>query len=101
MTRDQDDVRLELTDTIREQEKDLDFFNEIVKMMLKEGEMYRLKEKIEYDFETGKWKVPPFLIKNKEVAFPRIRNAMSLVKEEMEQRDIVLQDTGEVIDDSS
>ena len=63
MTRDQNDNRAELTDTIREQEKDLDFFNSIVGMMLKDGEMYRLKEKIEYDFESGKWRVPPFIIK--------------------------------------
>ena len=68
VTRDQDDARLDLTDTIREQEKDLDFLNAIVSMMLKEGEMYRLKEKIEYDFEVGKWKVPPFLIKNNVMA---------------------------------
>jgi len=70
-------------------------------MMLKEGEMYRLKEKIEYDFESGKWKVPPFLIKNKEVAFPRIKNAMNLVRDEMDQREVVLADTGEVLSDSS
>lgn len=101
VTRDQDDVRLELTDTIREQEKDLDFLNAIVANMLKEGEMYRLKEKIEYDFETGKWKVPPFLIKNKEVAFPKIKNAMNLVKDEMEQREVVIADTGEVLSQGS
>lgn len=70
-------------------------------MMLKEGEMYRLKEKIEYDFESGKWKVPPFLIKNKEVAFPRIRNAMNLVKDEMDQREVVIADTGEVLSQGS
>lgn len=75
MTRDQNDNRAELTDTIRDQEKDLDFLNAIVSMMLKEGEMYRLKEKIEYDFEGGKWKVPPFIIKNKEVNFPKIKMA--------------------------
>ena len=97
VTRDQDDARLDLTDTIREQEKDLDFLNAIVSMMLKEGEMYRLKEKIEYDFEVGKWKVPPFLIKNKEVAFPKIKNAMNLVKDAMQERDIVMADTGEVL----
>ena len=101
VTRDQDDVRLELTDTIRDQEKDLDFMNAIVGMMLKEGEMYRLKEKIEYDFESGKWKVPPFLIKNKEVAFPRIRNAMNLVRDEMDQREVVIADTGEVLSQGS
>jgi len=97
VTRDQDDARLDLTDTIREQEKDLDFLNAIVSMMLKEGEMYRLKEKIEYDFEVGKWKVPPFLIKNKEVAFPKIKNAMNLVKDAMQEREIVMADTGEVL----
>ena len=70
-----------MNDTIRAQEKDLDFLNAIVSMMLKEGEMYRLKEKIKYDFESGKWQVPPFLVKNKEVAFPKIRNAKQLVKE--------------------
>lgn len=101
MTRDQDDVRLELTDTIREQEKDLDFLNAIVGMMLKEGEMYRLKEKIEYDFESGKWKVPPFLVKNKEVAFPRIKNAMNLVRDELDQREVIMAETGEVLSDGS
>lgn len=101
VTRDQDDARLELTDTIREQEKDLDFLNAIVGMMLKDGEMYRLKEKIEYDFEAGKWKVPPFLVKAKEVAFPRIKNAMGLVRDELDQREVVLADTGEVLSDGS
>ena len=98
-TLDQGDVRAELNDTIRAQEKDLDFLNAIVGMMLKEGEMYRLKEKIKYDFEGGKWQVPPFLIKNKEVAFPKIRNAMNLVKEQMEQREVIIAETGEVLSD--
>lgn len=53
-------------------------------MMLKDGEMYRLKEKVQYDFDSEKWIVPPFLIKNKEVAFPKIKNAMNLVKDEMD-----------------
>jgi len=90
-------VRLELTDTVREQQKDLDFLNAIVGMMLKDGEMYRLKEKVEYDFDTEKWKVPPFLVKAKEVAFPKIKNAMNLVKDELDQREIILADTGEVL----
>ena len=59
--------------------------------------MYLLKEKIKYDFEAGKWAVPAFLVKNKEVAFPKIRNAMNLVKEELEQREVVIIETGEVL----
>ena len=51
-------------------------------MMLKDSEMYKLKEKIKYDFDTGKWKVPPFLVKSKEVAFPKLGlQSMNLVKE--------------------
>ena len=87
-------------ETIREQEKDLDFLNAIVGMMLKEGEMYRLKERVEYDFETGKWKVPPFYLKNKEVAFPKIKNAMNLVRENLDQREIIINDTGDVLSDT-
>ena len=48
---------------------------------------------------VGKWQVPPFLVKNKEVAFPRIRNAMNLVKEELDQREVIIAETGEVISD--
>jgi len=66
-------------------------------MMLKEGEMYRLKEKIEYDFESCKWKVPPFILKAKEVNFPKIKNAMGLVNQALDQRDIMMIDTGEVL----
>lgn len=94
-------MRLELTDTIREQGKEIDFLSGIVNMMLKDGEMYRLKEKIEYDFDNQKWKVPPFYVKNKEVAFPKIKNAMNLVRDELDQREIVINDTGEVLSEGS
>jgi len=62
--------------------------------------MYRLKEKIDFDFESGKWKVPPFLVKAKEVAFPKIglMKSMNLVAEQKDQRDIVMADSGEVLD---
>ena len=99
--KDQEDKSEEYLDTIRAQEKDLDFLNAVVAMMLKDGEMYKLKEKIDYDFEAGKWKVPPFIIKNKEVAFPQIKNAMNFVKENLDQREIVMADSGEPLSDGS
>ena len=69
-------------------------------MMLKDSEMYKLKEKIKYDFDTGKWKVPPFLVKSKEVAFPKLGlQSMNLVKEQKNDRDIVLQN-GEIVSGS-
>ena len=42
--------------------------------------MYKIKEKVEFDFEKNKWIVPPFILKNKEISFPQIRNAMQLVE---------------------
>ena len=61
--------------------------------------MYKLKEKIKFDFEKQRWLVPPFVVKAKEVAFPKIGMAMNFVKEEKNQREIVL-DNGEVVSGS-
>ena len=58
-------------------------------MMLKDEEMYKLKEKIEYDFDAQKWRVPPFVVKNKEVAFPKIKNAATFAKNSLEERELV------------
>ena len=46
------DDKEEYLTIIREQEKDLDFYKGICSMMLKDSEMYKLKEKIKYDFDT-------------------------------------------------
>ena len=72
--------RGELLDTIREQEKDLDFYQGVLNMLLKKQEIYKIKEKVEFDFEIKKWIVPPFILKNKEISFPKIQNAMNLVE---------------------
>ena len=66
------DDKEEYLKMIRDQEKDLDFYKGICGMMLKDSEMYKLKEKVKFDFETNKWKVPPFIVKAKEVAFPQL-----------------------------
>ena len=35
-------------------------------------QMYKVKDRTEWDEEKRKWKLPPFLIKQKEVAFPKL-----------------------------
>jgi len=47
--------------------------------MLKEGEMYKIKEKVEFDYDINKWIVPPFFVRNKEVNLPKIKMAGALV----------------------
>ena len=86
--KEQEGDREELLDTIRAQEKDLDFYQGVLAMLLTKNELYKIKEKVEFDFETNKWIVPPFILKNKEVQFPKISNAMSLVEQHLEEREL-------------
>lgn len=76
----QEGDREDLLNTIREQEKDLDFYQGVLAMLVTKNELYKIKDKVEFDFERNKWVVPPFLLKNKEVSFPKISNAMNLVE---------------------
>lgn len=80
--------REELLDTIREQEKDLDFYKGVMEMLLTKNELYKIKEKVEFDFELNKWHVPPFILKGKEISFPKISNAMNLVEQSLNEREL-------------
>lgn len=65
-----------------------DFLKEIVKNMLKDGELQKLKMKSEYDDVDRKWTVPPFFLKAKEVNLPKIKGSKQLVEAELEKRDM-------------
>jgi hypothetical protein len=86
--KEQEGDREDLLDTIRAQEKDLDFYQGVLAMLLTKNELYKIKEKVEFDFEINKWIVPPFILKNKEVSFPKISNAMNLVEQHLEEREL-------------
>ena len=53
--------------------------------MLRKSEINKLRNQIEYEPESGQWIIPPFLVKNKEVAFPKIGNAKTFVLNELEK----------------
>ena len=57
----------ELLDTVREQAKELDFVNQMVAFLMTDEQIYKIKEKTEWDDERRKWKLPPFIIKQKEI----------------------------------
>ena len=50
-----------------------------MRMMLKGEELQKLRGRCEED--NGKWVVPAFYVREKEVVLPRIRNAMALVED--------------------
>jgi len=45
---------------VREQAKELDFLNQVTAFVLNEEQLYKIKEKTEWDEERRKWKLPPF-----------------------------------------
>ena len=58
--------------------------------MLKPGEIIKIKEKTEFDFDKNKWIVPSFYVRNKEVALPKIKNAHELVIQELYNRELFM-----------
>jgi uncharacterized protein (DUF3084 family) len=57
----------ELLDTVREQAKELDFVNQMIGNLMTDEQIYKIKEKTEWDEERRKWRLPPFIIKQKEI----------------------------------
>ncbi len=74
----------ELLDTVREQAKELDFLQQISRYLMTDEQMYKVKEKTEWDEERRKWRLPPFLIKQKEVQFPKLGNADQFIRDELD-----------------
>ena len=65
----------ELLDTVREQAKELDFVNQMIANLMTDEQIYKIKEKTEWDDERRKWRLPPFIIKQKEIQLPKLGNA--------------------------
>jgi hypothetical protein len=83
-----------LLDTVREQAKELDFLNQVVGFLVTEENLYKIKEKTDWDDERRKWKLAPFIIKQKEVSFPKLgMNAQNFVQEELGKDEIQFNDT--------
>ena len=61
-------------------------------MLVTNNELYKIKDKVEFDYDLNKWTVPPFILKNKEISFPKIANAMNLVEQSLEERELCFTD---------
>ena len=55
---------------------------------MNDEQMYKVKEKTQWDEDKRKWRLPPFIIKAKEVQFPKLGNANDFIKEELENNEI-------------
>ena len=80
----------ELLDTVRDQEHEIKLLNGMLKMILNNHEIAKIRMKSQFDDDTNEWKIPYFYMKAKDVQFPtlsRIKNR-DLVENEKENRDI-------------
>jgi len=98
-----DDIRKENQDgneenlvTIREQANEIDFYQKLVKNLLKPNEVSMIKAKSK-NTDNG-WKIAPFILKKHEVNFPKLSRGQAkvLVEEDLNQRDISFQNSPSV-----
>ena len=56
-------------------------------MLLKNDEIARLKTKSEYDDQLNDWNIPPFVLRAKEINFPKV-NGKRIMAQEKDERDL-------------
>jgi chromosome segregation ATPase len=82
-----------MLDTIREQEREVEFLNLVTRALLKDFELQNLREKSRYDEFNQRWVLPVFYVKERAIQLPKvgIRNADSLISQELDKRDFIIQ----------
>ena len=60
----------------------------MVKFLMTDEQIYKIKAKTEWIEEERHWKLPPFIIKAKEIQLPTLGNAKQFIQEELENQDI-------------
>ena len=76
-------------ETIRTNDADLKFFKKLVKMLLKDEEIAKLK--LKSTWEDDDWVVPPFVLKAKEVSLPKV-NGRQMIEREKDERELEIND---------
>lgn len=69
-----------MLENIRDQGKELEFCYEVMKALLKDHELTKLRTRAKYDENNNKWVLPAFFVKEKEILLPKIRNANALIE---------------------
>jgi len=80
-----------LREALRDTEVDMKFYRRLVKMLMKDDEIARIKYKSTYDDDD--WQVPHFVLKAKEVQLPRL-NGAKVVEQEKENRHLEFVEDG-------
>ncbi len=81
-----------MLDTIRKQGYDLKFYQKLVRMLMRDEEIAKIKMKSEYDDDREDWVVPPFMLKAKEVTLPTLKKqGYDVMEQEKENRELAIE----------
>lgn len=87
-----------MLDNLRELEYECAFLMKSIGFLLPSRELESIREKSKFDKINNQWKVPPFLVQNKQVIFPKIarKQAMEMIINELDNRVVIFEDEKEV-----
>lgn len=74
-----------MLDAIRESEFDNKFYKKVVKMLLKDEEIAKIKLKSTY--EEDDWVIPPFVLRANQVSLPKV-NGRAVMEREKDEREL-------------
>lgn len=78
-----------LLDTIRDQEKEIFFYEDLSDMVFTKEEINNIRSHTIWSEYSERYKIPPFLFKDKEIKFPNLSylNGIDLIKNNKQSRD--------------
>ena len=79
-----------LLDSIRDQQKEIEFYEEVLKNILSQEEINKIRSHTIWSEAANKYKVPPFIFKEKTIKFTNLNYAQSqgLNNEQKQLRDL-------------
>lgn len=85
---------------IREQKSEIEFYQKLVKNLLKQEEIDQIRARSQ-NLEDSGWQIPPFVLKKHEVNFPKLSRgkAKAMVDDELNNREVEFEYN--VIEDNS
>ena len=66
-----------LLESIREQNRDLEFYRRTIEIMMSEKETKQIKDKSKWNDENNVWSIPLFVVQNKQVTLPKLPGSQS------------------------
>ena len=78
LNREHENEKENLLDTIREQEKELSFYENLVDLIMTKEDLIKVRGHSLFSESQNRYKIPPYLFKNKEVKFPNLTHSLGV-----------------------